>query len=336
MCEVALAKSRPVRQDRSRFSEGHILQKNHKIIVVTPAGRRHYLDLLKHYVLGDEFVDEWHLWDNCRDPLDRDYINQLASENAKITVVVDGAAAAKINRFYSKCDDPLSFYIKIDDDVVYVRSGTFREMYRRAVAEPRRYLWWSPVVINNALSSYLLQTMKALATNYELTAQASGFYGWRDPHFAEFLHRAFVDHVRSGAKPIDLPDRDVFLSRFSINCIGFFGEPGADFVPLHVDDEEWLSATLPTIRGVGGCIVGTGTVAHFAFGIQEEHLLHTDLLSEYYRLAGIEQRFVHRPKRSLGSQYRAARSQFGRAVRKRMGRNARFVPTVRFANSTDS
>jgi len=35
-----------------------------KVIAVTPAGRRRYLELLAKYVLSDEAVAEWHLWDN--------------------------------------------------------------------------------------------------------------------------------------------------------------------------------------------------------------------------------------------------------------------------------
>ncbi len=55
--------------------------RDHKIVVVTPAGRRAYLELLSKYVIDDADIDEWHLWDNCRLQADRYHINQLAQRH---------------------------------------------------------------------------------------------------------------------------------------------------------------------------------------------------------------------------------------------------------------
>ena len=52
--------------------------REHRIIVVTPAGRKAYLEILKTYILKDESIDEWILWDNCRLESDRIYIKNLA------------------------------------------------------------------------------------------------------------------------------------------------------------------------------------------------------------------------------------------------------------------
>jgi hypothetical protein len=95
----------------------------HRIVVVTPAGRRKYLDVLKHYILNDYSIDAWHLWDNCRSEADRRYIYELERISPKISIISikgsDGSNAS-VNRFYTKCRDPDVFYIKMDDDIVYL------------------------------------------------------------------------------------------------------------------------------------------------------------------------------------------------------------------------
>lgn len=270
--------------------------KTHRIVVVTPAGRRAYLDLLRHYILRDRHVEEWHLWDNCRHVLDREYIESLARGEDRIRIVRMGDADGSnrcINAFYSTCSDSGTFYIKMDDDIVHLGEGTASNLLATAVAEKERFLWWSPVVVNNALCSWLLQQRGVLDTDRELTAQASCATGWKDPRFAVKLHRAFLAMLSRGER-IVIPDSTVSLSRFSINCIGFFGEDvaryGSLFCPSGVSDEEWISAALPLRTGRPGRIVGAGCVAHYSFYPQERLLNSTDVLDGYYALAGIPRR----------------------------------------------
>ena len=98
-------------------------EKRHKIIVVTPASRQRYLEILATYILQDNFIDEWYLWDNCRKKEDRAYINKLANSYPKVHVVnepgVDGTNKS-INKFFKHARDPDAFYIRLDDDIVYL------------------------------------------------------------------------------------------------------------------------------------------------------------------------------------------------------------------------
>lgn len=268
----------------------------HRIVVVTPAGRRAYLDVLRHYILGDRHIAEWHLWDNCRHVLDRAYIESLAREDGRIRIVrQEGADGGNrcINAFYATCVDPGTFYIKMDDDIVHLGEGAASTLLATAAAERERFLWWSPLVVNNALCSWLLQQHGLLDTDRELTAQASCPTGWKDPKFAVGLHRAFLAILARGER-IVIPDSTVSLSRFSINCIGFFGEDvaryGALFCPPGVSDEEWISAVLPLKTGRPGRIVGGACAAHYSFYPQERLLNATDVLDGYYALAGIPRR----------------------------------------------
>lgn len=291
--------------------------KTYRIIAVTPAGRRAYLELLTHYILRDRNIAEWHVWDNCRDVHDRAYVDSLEKKSGRIRILRrEGANGSNrsINGFYAACTDPGAFYIKMDDDIVYLEENTASALLDAAVAEKGSHLWWSPLVVNNALCSWLLQQHGLLDTDRELTAQASCPTGWKDPWFAAMLHRAFLTMLSRGQR-IRLPKSTVSLSRYSINCIGFFGEDvvryGPLFCPDHVSDEEWISAALPLRTGRFGRIVGETCVAHYSFYTQEHVLNTTDILDRYYQLAGITRRLPHPSKNPLwrkGRLRRAARA----------------------------
>ncbi|MDI9332495.1 MAG: hypothetical protein QM527_14535 [Alphaproteobacteria bacterium] len=281
-----------------------------KIIVVTHAGRKAYLELLSRYVLNDQNVSEWHLWDNCRDPSDRDYINELARLHSKIKIVhatdVCGTNRS-VNKFYRNCNDPDVFYIKIDDDVVYIQEGTFAHMLEEALKTRDRYIWWSPLVINNALCSYLIKHRSSLIEIApQLTAQASCPLGWRSPVFAIQLHQAFLNLNKKQALLHE--NFDVSLSRFSINCIGFFGidlvQLGQMFCPLNVDDEEWITGVLPVLTQRSGRILGNYTVSHYSFFTQEYLLNQTDILDRYYSIAGISRKYAFPKARRPGYLFR--------------------------------
>ncbi|MCH7345172.1 hypothetical protein LZ017_17455 [Pelomonas sp. CA6] len=274
-----------------------------KLIVVTPAGREHYLELLAHYVLRDPAVQEWQLWDNCRRESDRAYLQRLAQRDARIRVVTianpDGTNKS-VNRFYRYCDDAQAFYIKVDDDVVFIEDGALGRLHQAALAQRSAAqaqglpgpLWWSAMVVNNAVCAWLLKYHSQVELPEELSCQAAHAVGWGSPFFAQRLHERFLAHAADGRlSAFKVPDFPVSLSRFSINCLGYFGADvialGERFCPPEVDDEEWLSAVLPSLTGRSGAIVGDALVSHFAFYTQEQDLLRNGVLERYYALAGL-------------------------------------------------
>ena len=279
----------------------------HKVVVVTPAGRRHYLDLLSHYVTGAAGVDKWVLWDNCRRQEDRDHIEEMARRNPLIEIVrVDNPDGSNrtVNKFYKFCNDPGTFYIKMDDDLVYLAPDLPQRLYRAALRERDTKIWWSPLVVNNAICTWLLKYHSQITVDAGLTAQAGCAKGWRSPIFAERLHRVFLESAGAGAyHKFETGNFDVSLARFSINCIGYFGDDvaalGEKFCPENVDDEEWISAVLPSIAGRPGRIIGDIHAAHFSYFTQEHHLLGTDILEQYYALAGLSPAPYERPRRVL-------------------------------------
>ena len=128
-----------------------------KVIAVTPAGRRRYLELLAKYVLSDEAVAEWHLWDNCRDPADRAYLQSLTDPRIKIVSLPNAKGDNRsINKFCRTMTDPDAFYVKLDDDICYLPPGFFGRFAAKVAASKTNAIWFSPMVINNAICSWLL------------------------------------------------------------------------------------------------------------------------------------------------------------------------------------
>lgn len=269
-----------------------------KISVVTAAGRQVYLDVLKEYILNDDSIDEWILWDNCRKESDRDYINELDRMYPKIKIFripnADGTNLS-VNRFYKFCNERDTFYIKLDDDIVWIQPGFAKTMLDSALGEREKYIWWSPIVINNAISTWLVKYHSQVHIGNNISAQASDDVGWRSSLFAEQLHRVFISYAAAGKfSSFYAGYHDICSSRFSINALCFFGSEVADlgemFCPPNVDDEEWISAVLPSKLKRPGRVVGNCLVSHFAFYVQESHLLKTDIIEKYYELAGIQRK----------------------------------------------
>lgn len=265
----------------------------HKLIVVTPAGRKRYLNLLTPYIVNDPSISEWHLWDNCRTEEDRIYIESLARIYSKVKIVKKAERAdgtnRSINGFYRNASDNDSFYFKVDDDVVYVKPGTFDRIYQTALITKEDYLWWSPMVVNNAVCSWILKYKSGISIAENVSAQASDYFGWRSPYFALKLHSFFLDQLKhQDLSAFEVSNTEVAGGRFSINFIGFWGEHVSQnviqFCPPDVDDEEWISAVLPCLKGKKGLVVGDGLASHFSYYTQEQHLLRSDMLKRYYQM----------------------------------------------------
>lgn len=269
----------------------------YRIVAVTPAGRRRYLEILSKYILCDTSIDAWELWDNCRDQADRQYMHALAYKHNKISIreipQSDGSNRA-INRYYRMACEPDVFYIKMDDDLVWLPDNFGKRLFDVALQERCQYLWWSPLVINNAICTWLIKYHTPSNIPANVSAQAGCAVAWASGVFAENLHGQFLGFLERGTVPrFDIPRQALSLSRFSINCIGFFGEDvarlGERFCPENVDDEEWLSAVLPSLEVKPGRIASDILAAHFSFYVQEEHLLKTNVLRRYAAVAGIAQ-----------------------------------------------
>ena len=275
-----------------------------KFVVVTPAGRERYLRLLSHYVLSSPVVEEWQLWDNCRNEADRAYLQRLAASDPRVKIKrldhADGSAA-NIGDFFRFCDDSEALYLRLDDDIVFAGPGFFERFKERALAHRGEALWFAPLIVNNAVCSSLIQNLSRVTVEGTITMQAMDPFSWAHASFPLAMHPVLIDAAKRGRlDDFRVPDREVRLGRFSINALAFFGAEiaalGEDFFPPHQNEEEWFSAVLPAKVNRPGKVLGDLLVSHFAFYTQEQKLLQTDILERYYELAGVPWPGFAKPK----------------------------------------
>ena len=150
-----------------------------------------------------------------------------------------------------------------------------------------------------------------------LTCQASCEFSWAYASFPQALHPVFIEAVRSNRlDDFRVPDREIRLSRFSINAIGFFG---SDIVSLG----RALPAAVRPMRK-SGCrrrcrqnwtgrarFLATWSLPISASYTQERELLRTNILDGYYGSPA----WRSRSTRSLRSTWRERLRQWRRSRR---------------------
>lgn len=270
-------------------------QHNYKCVVITPAGRKRYIEILYKYLKAQRSdFSSWQLWLNTTNEDDLQYMQELERENTWITCIKPSwpiRGNYSIGYFFRHTLDPNTVYIRLDDDVVYLTPDFIRTLYaaRLATREP---LFVYPNIINNAVISHL--HYKNCLVNYPTppTYNCLDTVGWKDGKFAEVLHCAFLDSLRTNRcnnwttsynnhVPIN-------YARVSINSIAWFGNDMAHIyteIPMG-DEEQNISVTLPKKYNRPNLIVNYPVCAHFAFFTQRVHLEeHTDILQQYSTLA---------------------------------------------------
>lgn len=260
-------------------------------IVVTPAGRARYLAILyEHLKRQRDSFDQWLLLMNTASPEDIGFCERLAARNEDWidTRYAQGSDPSQLNmnihRFLNQfCRDEDAVYLRLDDDVVYLSPGFVEAMFAFRLDHPRYFLVYGNI-INNAVVSWLHQKLG----NFEYSAH-SGYectdaVGWKDPEFAEALHREFL---RNPQDPKWTAFRAWVASeyeRVSVNAVSWFGKDLLE-QPVDADEERWLSVERPRQLRRPNVILGQAVCAHYAFHVQREHLDATDLLDAYRALA---------------------------------------------------
>jgi hypothetical protein len=259
---------------------------NYKIVCNTAAGRRRYMQYLIPFVVASDVIDRYDIWVNTTNKQDIEFFRILSKKFPKINLVYqpDGVVNGihSINAFYKTCVEENTIYFKLDDDIVWIEPGMFEKMVRFRIDHPDYFLV-SPLVINNALCTYILQATGNI--------QLSRYYQAKIDQ-SLFLIREFAAQLHDWFLTTQLPSRTyenlycgprpVAMNRFSINAILWFGNEMRKFggiVPG--DDEEWLSVIKPASLGVANCFNGDSIVAHFAFFTQRKKLDKLNILKRY-------------------------------------------------------
>lgn len=263
------------------------MYKDYKIVVNTAAGRRRYMQYLVPYVVASPIVDRYDIWINTHNGADIEFFRSIADKFSKINLVwqpdglVDGNKS--INAFYKGCVEDKTIYFKLDDDIIWMEPDLIEKMVMFRISNPAHFLV-SPLVINNSLSTYLLQIEGKIKFDDYFNADSSHPVLWRSGKFAGDLHQWFIDNyltTKSWHK-LNIGKKVMGMTRFSINAILWFGDEMKRFngeVPG--DDEEFLSCIYPTSQGMTNAWNGNAIVAHFAFFTQREVLDRQNILEQY-------------------------------------------------------
>jgi len=98
---------------------------NYKIIVVTPAGRKKYLELLIPQIIKlRPFVDEYRLWANTLNQDDLDYMHNISNQYPDFIKIEYLTLKFECNysicSFFKNCIDADTIYVRFDDDIILI------------------------------------------------------------------------------------------------------------------------------------------------------------------------------------------------------------------------
>lgn len=263
------------------------MYKGYKIVVNTAAGRRRYMQYLIPYIVSCPIVDRYDIWINTHNGADIEFFKRVAAKYPVVNLVwqPDGIVNGNksINAFYKQCVEPQTIYFKLDDDIVWMEPDAIEKMVEFRIANPDYFLV-SPLVINNSLSTYLLQTEGKIKLREYCNADSSHSILWRSGRFAADLHDWFLTNylIPGQWEKLHIGRKPMAMTRFSINSILWFGDEMKRFggiVPG--DDEEFMSCIYPTKRGMANAWNGDAITAHFAFFTQREELDRMGILERY-------------------------------------------------------
>lgn len=265
-----------------------------KVITVTPAGRKKYLEILCPYLLKNKhIISEHHFWVNTTNKEDIEYLNKLASENTffKLVPIPKGTPNKNttICLFFENCVDKDAVYIRFDDDICWMANDAVEKLVNYRIRHPEPFIV-SGNVVNNSICTHLHQRFG----NIPIDIGMCGYNricdnGWKSPEKAVTFHECFLEALKGG-----VTDRYKFpawyfhtYEDFSINCISFLGKDFAEFGGKVGHDEElWLTHDKPKELGRRNCIYGDALFAHFSYYTQRNVLEgSTNLLDVYKELA---------------------------------------------------
>jgi hypothetical protein len=269
-------------------------------IIVTPAGRQPYLQLLyQHLASQKDAFDEWHLWLNTSHEPDINFCRSLADKHNWIKTTeprLPPNSNATIYSFFVDYVDPNCAYLRLDDDVIWLAPGFVDDMFTYRIAHPEYFLVYANIV-NNSVVSHVYQRAGAIPAPVledKTDAVAYGVcdaVGWASPAFAHKLHSMFLASLKThqGVDTWRCFKAWVlyYAERVSINAISWLGSEFAKFNgEVGVDEETWLSCHYPATNNMHNIIIGRPVCVHFSFYPQRGiELQHDELLAEYAKLA---------------------------------------------------
>lgn len=259
-----------------------------KVCVVTPAGRKKHLAVLKQYVyreMAAGLVDEWQLWKNTGVPEDVAYLDEMAAENSRVNVIDIGLtefSAFNIYKFYQYTVEDDTVYLRFDDDIVWVQGNAMRKLVLARLQHLRPFVV-SANIVNNTLISWIHQDIGALDKEHGLANfTRMDEVAHKNELFAENTHQTFMRRHQEGSlNAYYYPDRLLMgFDSFSISCFAYFGH---DLQPIDNSDEElWISSLRPQATNRPCLLLGDALVVHYGYHTQRPVLEQKPYLFDFY------------------------------------------------------
>jgi len=248
-----------------------------------------------------------HIWDYCRDEVDRLYIKNFTTYNAnKYKLFTRVEEYTPYKEAYDRISSSLSdlykdddILVKCDDDIVYIDVKRFDHYINRIKDNGLYY----PNVVNNdvsALIQHYHNVHSHIFTEHDVKHWQSylPLSDWyTKPAKAIAIHTDFTENRKKYSIQLDY---DIsYRGRISINFIGGKYSLLKQYFEAYVkygehDDESFLSYEVYDImkqkynvsNNQSNFIVPSMVVAHFAFAPQELHILeHGWFLEVYQKIA---------------------------------------------------
>jgi len=265
-----------------------------KIVCMTPAGRRRYMRLLIPYVLACTKVDRYDLWINTPDPADVAFLEAVAKVDDRIRLVPlpsgipTGPAA--IREMWPSLAEPDAVYIRFDDDIVWIDSRFFEKFLSFRLENPQ-YFTVAPLIINNAMGTYLPQTFQKIKLSIPVGPNRFDPIGWVNASLAHSLHTLLHELIAANESArLSCGQVPVSGNCFSVNCISWFGSDIAALggkIPLGEDEEAAASCTFALRARRLNCFETAAMVSHFSFYTQREVMDRSTVLDGYHRIAAL-------------------------------------------------
>lgn len=265
-----------------------------KIVVVTPAGRKRYLEILFRYLLREKhIIDEYRIWVNTKNSEDLKFLNNLALQYPEFVTLderwknnPDCGSSKNIGIFFDNCIDPNTIYVRLDDDVVWLSEDFIAKIVQYRINNPDPFLVY-PTIINNAICDHILQKDGYYKNLPYFSYDCLDVNAWKNGEVCEKKHKQMLEFIVN-KKQIAQQKEWVLkqYERVSINCISWMGETFSKFHgKVNVSEETYLSCDKPKELKKPNVIIGDCECSHFAFFTQRPHMDKTDVLSIYNNLS---------------------------------------------------
>ena len=262
------------------------------IIFSVFAGRQRFLSILLSYVeplLDERVVDRLDLWDFCRLPSDRVFLQSL--QGRKRTNVMAPSSSGNGTKFlayyvyYMQRVQDSDVLIKCDDDIIFI--ANLPALLHVVHADNGQHLLYLPSIVNHDVSAFF-QAADGVIDDPEFVTSMEApspsrfrsvaydrppISDWsKCARCAQYVHSRFLAHPDAFftfcAHEVTVP------CRVPINLFAMRGDAVRAHFAAYAreagrwDDEPFLSSRLSELTGLRSLIVSSCVAAHFSFGFQ--------------------------------------------------------------------